>query len=89
MCDIVENAPEEGNVLGQNMKIVQAICVICQKPIPNLFDVMYEGIAESELVSHKCETCESPVETKMEFVFPGMLFWLLFKIHSFSVKIMF
>lgn len=62
----------------QNMKIVQAICIICQKPISNLFDVMYEGL-ESELVSHKCETCESPVETKMEFIFPGMYYFEFYK----------
>ena len=76
VCDVVANpeAAEGGSLLGQNMKIVPAICTVCQKPIPNLFDVMYEGIAESELVSHKCETCATPVETKMEFVFPGWYF---------------
>lgn len=87
VCDGVANpeAAEGGSVLGQNMKIVQAICIVCHIPIPNLFDVMYEGIAESELVSHKCETCATPVETKMEFIFPGWYFIMKFdKLTHFS-----
>ena len=68
-------APDGDLITGQNLKIVQAICIACQQLIPNLFDVMDKTLAESELISsvlvHKCENCESPINTDAEFVFPG------------------